>query len=152
MLVSLLALLILAGIISLPLVEGRYLRRREQMQLEQSSVTPEQLYALMRSSGRILVIDVRRPLDLLADSQIIRGSRRIPPQDLYANPELVPRNRDVVFYCTCPGEESSRRAMRRVRERGLSRVKFLKGGLAAWKAAGLPVEEYDRSFHLENAS
>jgi 3-mercaptopyruvate sulfurtransferase SseA len=28
-------------------------------------------------------------------------------------------------------------------------VKFLKGGLAAWKAKGYPVERYEKSFHLD---
>jgi rhodanese-related sulfurtransferase len=28
------------------------------------------------------------------------------------------------------------------------RIKFLKGGLAAWKAKGYPVEPYNESFHL----
>jgi 3-mercaptopyruvate sulfurtransferase SseA len=33
----------------------------------------------------------------------------------------------------------------------ITRVKFLKGGLAAWKAKGYPVERYDKSFHLDTA-
>jgi rhodanese-related sulfurtransferase len=28
------------------------------------------------------------------------------------------------------------------------RIKFLKGGLAAWKAKGYPVEPYNVSFHF----
>jgi rhodanese-related sulfurtransferase len=28
------------------------------------------------------------------------------------------------------------------------RVKFLKGGLAAWKAQGYPLEPYNKPFHL----
>jgi len=30
-----------------------------------------------------------------------------------------------------------------------SRMKFLKGGLAGWKANGYPVERYTASFHLD---
>ena len=30
-----------------------------------------------------------------------------------------------------------------------TRIKFLKGGLAAWKEKGYPVERYDKAFHLE---
>jgi hypothetical protein len=29
------------------------------------------------------------------------------------------------------------------------RVKFLKGGLAGWKAKGYPVERYEKPFHLD---
>jgi rhodanese-related sulfurtransferase len=33
-----------------------------------------------------------------------------------------------------------------------TRIKFLRGGLAAWKAKGYPVERYDTPFHLDTAS
>jgi rhodanese-related sulfurtransferase len=42
--------------------------------------------------------------------------------------------------------------MRRARDLGFFRVKFLKGGLAAWKTCGFPVEKYSRSFRLDTAS
>jgi rhodanese-related sulfurtransferase len=32
-----------------------------------------------------------------------------------------------------------------------SRIKFLKGGLDAWKEKGYPVEPYTQSFHLDTA-
>ena len=33
-----------------------------------------------------------------------------------------------------------------------TRIKFLKGGLDAWKAKGYPVERYTTAFHLDTAS
>ena len=152
MIPTLLGLIALAAIVSLPLIEPWLMRRREQRQLEQASISPEQLHSMMERGRRVLVYDVRQPHDLLASSWTIPGSQRIAPKELFAHPELVPKNEDAVFYCTCPGEATSRRAMRRARDMGFSRVKFLKGGLAAWRTRGYPVETYASAYQFDTAS
>jgi rhodanese-related sulfurtransferase len=53
-----------------------------------------------------------------------------------------------VVYCTCPSDKTSRTVLRRALRLGLFRIKFLKGGLAGWKAKGYPVEPYKEVFHL----
>ena len=101
------------------------------------------------SNQEILVLDVRQPLDLLADSEIIPGAQRIPPKEVLQNPSLIPKDKDAVVYCTCPGDETSRRILRLALAMNLTRVKLLKGGLPGWKAKGYPVERYEQSFHLD---
>ena len=64
------------------LIAMRIKRTRDQDELEQHSITPEALYALLASNHEVLVFDVRQPLDLLADPEIIAGAKRIPPKDL----------------------------------------------------------------------
>jgi rhodanese-related sulfurtransferase len=125
---------------------------RSQHRLEQHSITPEALHMLLASNQEILLLDVRQPLDLLADSEIIPGARRIPPKEILENPSLIPREKDSVAYCTCPGDKTARVIIRRAHALHIDRVKFLKGGLAAWKAKGYPVEPYLESFHLDTAS
>jgi rhodanese-related sulfurtransferase len=100
----------------------------------------------------VLLFDVRLPLDLLVDSEIIPGARRVPPQEIIKTPSLIPKDREVIVYCTCPSDKTSRRILRKARAMQLSRVKFLKGGLEAWKAKGFPVAPYNESFHLETGS
>ena len=80
------------------------------------------------------------------------GQKRIPPKEVLENPSLIPRDKDAVAYCTCPGDKTSRLVIRRARALHFDRVKFLKGGLAAWKAKGYPVEPYLESFHLDRAT
>ena len=46
--------------------------------------------SLLVAHHDILVLDVRQPLDLLADSEIIEGAQRVSPQDAMANPALIP--------------------------------------------------------------
>jgi rhodanese-related sulfurtransferase len=117
--------------------------------MEQHSITPEALHTLLASNHEVLVFDVRQPLDLLADPEIIVGAKRIPPKDLLENPTLIPKEKDSVVYCTCPNDKTSRVISRRALAMHFLRIKFLKGGLAGWKAKGYPVERYEKPFQLD---
>jgi rhodanese-related sulfurtransferase len=96
----------------------------------------------------LLLLDVRQPLDLLAYPEILPGARRIPPDDALANPQEIPQDKDTIVYCTCPGEKTSRRILRKALSLGFTRIRFLRGGLAAWKSEGYPVDAYTESFQL----
>jgi rhodanese-related sulfurtransferase len=98
------------------------------------------------------VFDVRQPLDFLAHSEIIPGAKRIPPKDLIRHASLIPKEREAVVYCTCPSEKTSRMILRKALALQFTRVRFLKGGLAGWKAKGFPVEPYEKPFRLDTAS
>ena len=125
--------------------------RNNQQILEEHSITPEALRTLLTSKQELLLLDVRQPLDLLADSEVIPGAKRIPPKEILENPSIIPREKDAVAYCTCPGDKTARVIIRRALGLHFDRVRFLKGGLAAWKAKGYPVEPYVESFHLDTA-
>jgi len=124
-------------------------RKKEARKLESHSVTPEALHGLLSSNQGLLLVDVRQPLDLLGHSEIIPGATRISPKEVLQNPSLIPRDQDAVVYCTCLGEKTGRRVLNRALALHFSRVKLLKGGLAAWKAKGYPVVTYDKPFHLD---
>ena len=126
-----------------------WMERRKKQELELHSITPEALRDLLGPNQDVLVLDVRQPLDLLADSEIIPGATRIPPKEIQQNPSVIPKDRDAVVYCTCPGDETSRRILHQALALHFTRVKFLEGGLAAWKAKGYPVVPYKDSFHLD---
>lgn len=126
----------------------RIKRKRDQNEIEQHSITAEQLHSLLASDQRVLTFDVRQPLDLLAYPEIIPGAQRIPPKELLEKPSLIPKEDEAVVYCTCPGEKTSRAILHRALAMHFSRIKFLRGGLAAWKANGYPVEPYREVFHL----
>jgi rhodanese-related sulfurtransferase len=123
-------------------------RHRDESELAQHSISVEQLHSLLTSDQKSLIFDVRQPLDLLAYPELIPGAQRIPPQEVLDNPSLIPRDRDVVVYCTCPGDKTSRTVLRRALLLGFSRIKLLRGGLSAWKAKGYAVEPYQESFRL----
>jgi len=128
---------------------GWFKRSKASEEIAKFSITPADLRSLMGQPDPVLVVDVRVPLDLLADPHIIPGSVRLAPKDVMANPSLLPWDRDVVFYCTCPSDGTSRETLHKAHAANHLRVKFLRGGLAAWKAAGYPVETYDTVFRLD---
>jgi rhodanese-related sulfurtransferase len=131
-------------------------RIKARRAFERLSITPEALRDLITANREVLVLDVRQPLDLLADSEIIEGAQRISPQDAEANPSLIPSDKELVVYCTCPSDKTSRaiaaRAQALAPNIDVSKIKFLKGGLAAWKAKGYPVVPYDKTFHLDTGT
>jgi rhodanese-related sulfurtransferase len=131
-------------------------RIKARREFERLSITPEQLHDLMATNHDVLVLDVRQPLDLLAASEIIEGAQRISPEEATANPALIPTDKELVVYCTCPSDKTSRAIAMKAQGLGanidVSRVKFLKGGLAAWKAKGYPVVPYEKTFHLDTGT
>ena len=145
--------LLAGGIVLLCAALGLWRRRArdEQREMEQHCITAEELHELQLSQHDVLIYDVRLPLDVLTESEIIPGAQRFSPREITENPSLVSQNRDVIVYCTCPGEESSREVLHRALALGFNRVKLLKGGLNAWKAKGYPVQPYKESFHLDVA-
>ena len=131
-------------------------RIRARREIERLSITPEALHDLIVANHDVLILDARQPLDLLADSEIIEGSQRISPQEAIENPALIPTGKEMVVYCTCPSDKTSRAIALKAHELlpkvDVSRVKFLRGGLAAWKAKGYPVVPYEKTFHLDTGT
>jgi rhodanese-related sulfurtransferase len=123
-------------------------RNRDRSDLERHSITAEGLHSLLSAKQELLIFDVRQPLDLLAYPEMIPSAQRMPPDDLLATPSLIPKDKDTVVYCTCPSDKTSREVLRRALALRSFRVKFLKGGLEAWKMKGYTVEPYKESFHL----
>jgi rhodanese-related sulfurtransferase len=130
----------------------RVKRLRDQRELERYSITAEELHALLASNQDVLLFDVRQPLDLLAYPEIIPKAQRVAPNEVLERPSLIPKEKDAVVYCTCPSDKTSRTVLSRALALQFFRVKFLKGGLAAWKAQGYPVEPYREVFHLYTPS
>jgi rhodanese-related sulfurtransferase len=146
-----LALLILAVLVAAIALFVFVKRRRDREELDRYSISSEELHALLISGQPVHLFDVRLPLDLLAYTYIIPGSQRIPPDDILTNPKLIPADQDAIIYCTCPSDRTSRRILRLARSLNFSRIKFLRGGLGAWKDRGFPVEPYTESFRLDTA-
>jgi hypothetical protein len=57
-------------------------RTRDRREMELHSIAAEALHTLLASNQEVLLFDVRLPLDLLADSEIMPGATGIPPKEL----------------------------------------------------------------------
>jgi membrane protein DedA with SNARE-associated domain/rhodanese-related sulfurtransferase len=69
----------------------------------------------------------------------IQGSTRLDPNALTEQLGVLPRDREIVLYCTCIREATAVSVARLLAERGIPSV-VLEGGLSAWKKASLPLE------------
>ncbi|HTD55825.1 MAG TPA: rhodanese-like domain-containing protein [Silvibacterium sp.] len=142
--------LVLAALLVVLVAVGLWIKSaRSRRVLEEHTITPEALHALLQARQEVLLFDVRQPLDLLADSEIIPGAKRLDPEKVIENPSLIPKQRDAVVYCTCPSDRTARMILQKALASKFLRVKFLRGGLNAWKAKGYPVEPYTKPFHLD---
>ena len=138
--VALVLVMILAMIIYRYVQRRRFLAELRGLRLE-----PEQLLAMMdeaRNEGAQLpfIIDLRHPLDVLTDPEVLPGALRIGPDELKLHRDEIPQDREIVLYCTCPSEETSAKVAMELRRLGVLRVRPLRGGLQGWKDAGYPLE------------
>jgi rhodanese-related sulfurtransferase len=53
----------------------------------------------------------------------------------------IPRDRDIVLYCSCPNEETSARVAWLLRRKGIERVRPLLGGIDAWRERNFPMDQ-----------
>ena len=126
------------------------LMKRQQFRTELRGLRlePDQLLAMMDDARREgleqpFVVDLRHPLDVLTEPQTLPGALRIGPEDLKSRHSLIPRDRDIVLYCTCPSEETSAKVAMELRRMGVRRVRPLRGGLQGWKDAGFPLDDVE---------
>ena len=130
------------------LVGLRLLRVQDRRELEKRFISPQELHTLVEER-KVLVFDIREPLDLLGASEVIKGAEWIAPEAVIRNPSLIPRDQDSVIYCTCPSDETGIKVIRKALSMRFSRMKLLKGGLDAWKESGYETVPYTRAFHLD---
>jgi membrane protein DedA with SNARE-associated domain/rhodanese-related sulfurtransferase len=118
------------------LMAARWARRR-WMTSERFAprITVPELRELIRRGESPVVIDVRSLNSQLADAERVPGAIALTLADLPAAALSLPRDRQIVLYCSCPNEASAVRGARILAEHGVHRVKALKGGLDAWRAA-----------------
>ena len=91
-----LLMLLLAGYIL-----RKYLaRRRFQRQLWMDRITPEELKAELDAGAAVAIVDLRHPLDFLSHPQVLPGAIRLLPEQIEQRRAEIPRDRDVVLYCT----------------------------------------------------
>lgn len=137
---SVLLLIVLIGGFAAYLVRKRARRRRFLRELRVARITPEELKQKLDNHEPVTIIDLRHSLDFLPEPYMIPGAIRIPLEELEKRQSEIPRDREVVLYCTCPNEASSAMTTKKLRQYGISQVRPLQGGFHGWRDLGLPVE------------
>ncbi len=96
---SWLAVLMIAGLAAWI---GRkfYERKRFLRKLRVARITPEELKQMLASTEPTCIIDLRHSIELKEDGAVIPGAIHIDPEEIEARHDEIPRDRDVVLYCT----------------------------------------------------
>ena len=70
----------------------------------------------------VYIVDLRHPLDLLPDPFTLPGAFHFSPDALAARHHEIPRDRDVVLFCTCPSEATAAKTAMTLHKLGIERV------------------------------
>jgi len=118
----------------------KYGRRRLFLKkLRTAPVSPEALKRRLDAGDDVTIIDLRTALDVAATPYAIPGSRWLADDAIDEHEVELLRSRDVVLYCASPNDATSARVALQLKHKGISRVRPLEGGLAAWMALNFPV-------------
>jgi membrane protein DedA with SNARE-associated domain/rhodanese-related sulfurtransferase len=122
--------------------QRKFLQQVREMRLEPAEL--KEMLDDCEKSGNTppFIVDLRHPLDYLPDPRVLPGALRIGPNELKQHSEIIPRDRDVILYCTCPSEETSAKLALQLHKLGIYRVRPLRGGFDGWKEAGYPLVDY----------
>src|SRR5437660_5218678 len=115
-------------------------RHRFYAMLRMARISVDELHRLMDAGVAPLVVDVRSQTARVIEPRHIPGALHLPLQGFEQHIKELPRDREIILYCSCPNEASAAQVAKLLINHGFVRVRPLLGGLEAWIAAGLPVE------------
>jgi membrane protein DedA with SNARE-associated domain len=75
-------------------------RRRFLRRLRIARITPKELMDKLTAKENISIVDLRQPMDIEAFPQTIPGALRIAMEEIEERHREIPRDRDVVLYCS----------------------------------------------------
>lgn len=104
---------------------------------EPAYITVEELKTKMDNKEDVHVFDVRSKSAY--DTEHITGAKSIPLAEVPDRYKEVPREGEVVLYCSCP-THTAIMAYRTLAQHDYDNAKVLKEGLGGWRTEGYPVE------------
>jgi rhodanese-related sulfurtransferase len=89
----------------------------------------------------VIVVDVRMGKAWEDCDSKITGARREDPGKVSTWIESYPKDKTIVFYCSCDNEGTSKNVAKQFRAEGFADVHALAGGWKAWIEADFPTEK-----------
>jgi rhodanese-related sulfurtransferase len=108
-------------------------------------MTVEELKTRVSANEPLVILDVRNSESYASSDAKIKGAIHVSVRKLRYRlgfPPLkdVPKDRQVVTYCSCPSDEASIKAAQVLMDSGFTNVRVLKGGWLEWQKASGPIE------------
>ena len=134
------ALAVVVGLAAL-YIGYKYLQRHRLLnELRMARITVDELHQKLETGENLIILDLRSRAELERDPSLIRGARHMTMEEVQHRQQEIPRDRDVILYCSCPNEVTSARVALLLRRNGILRVRPLLGGIDAWRERNYPTE------------
>jgi rhodanese-related sulfurtransferase len=125
-----------------------FMQIAQEAMAEVEGVDPLEVHQRLERDPDALIIDVRDAADIPSTGLATRGINislgMLPVKADQELPEMLRdsrlQDRSRQFIITCQMGPNAARGAKLLKEMGFSKVSYMKGGMAAWKAAGLPAE------------
>lgn len=108
----------------------------------QARITPGQSVSLEQAradheAGRVVLIDIREPHEHAGG--VVPGAQRLPSSQWAQRWQDIPADASRPVYLICATQNRSRAAWERLQAQpGYEHVRYVVGGMSAWKAQGWP--------------
>jgi len=117
-----------------------YNRQKFLRKLRISRITPEELKLKIDSGEDVIIVDLRHALDFEAQPETIPGSIHMDAAELEEAYEVIPRDREIVLFCSCPNEVTAARLALLLRSKGITKIRPLAEGYEGWRSRGFPMD------------
>src|ERR1700677_1531083 len=134
------ALGVVAGLIALYISYKCFQRYRLLRELRMARITVDELHQKLEAGESLMILDLRSHAALEEEPALIRGALHMSMDEVERRQEEIPRDRDIILYCSCPNEVSSARVALLLQRKGFLRVRPLLGGIDAWRERNYPTE------------
>ena len=119
-------------------------RRRILRKFRMARITAAELRRKQDAGEELVIIDLRPGAELDLDPLLIPGAIHLGMDEVEHRHHEIPRDREVIVYCSCPNEVSSARVALSLHRKGVTRARPLLGGIGAWRELNYPLEPVSR--------
>jgi membrane protein DedA with SNARE-associated domain/rhodanese-related sulfurtransferase len=138
------ALVVVASLAAL-YIGFKFVRRHLLLRkLAMARITVEELRQKQAGGENLVILDLRSVEELMQDPTVIQGAVHWRAEEVEHRQHEIPRDRDVILYCSCPNEITSAKVALLLHRRGITRVRPLLGGIDAWRKLNYPLEVLNR--------
>lgn len=107
-------------------------RQRLLDELRMARITVSDLRHMIDAGDNVVILDMRSAEEYASNAGI-KGAIHLTVDDIKEGRYKIPRDREVVVYCSCPNEVTAARVALLLRRNGFRHVRPLLGGIEAWR-------------------
>jgi ABC-type siderophore export system fused ATPase/permease subunit len=94
------ALGLVVGLVALYIGYKYFQRQRLFKELRMARITADELHQKLVTGENPIILDLRSQAELERDPALIRGARHITMDEVQARQHEIPRDRDIILYCS----------------------------------------------------